>query len=149
MSHDRWPQDLSTTGGQPAATGDGPRLRWNGALGTVGSASPALRLFDVRLDPIGPRATVPHYYHAFGLIGATFRELGWKTPIFFEGAVPISPNARRCNHEGRWLAPIKVRLDPSERVDLAARRPDLVAALRARLDAAAAEAVRPPHSRAA
>jgi hypothetical protein len=32
-------------------------------------------------------------YHAFGLIGTTFRELGWKTLIFLERAVPVSPNA--------------------------------------------------------
>ena len=32
-------------------------------------------------------------YDAFGLIGTTFRELEWKTQIFFERAVPISPNA--------------------------------------------------------
>ena len=32
-------------------------------------------------------------YDAFGLIGTTFRELGWKTLIFFERLVPISPNA--------------------------------------------------------
>jgi hypothetical protein len=30
---------------------------------------------------------------AFGLIGATFRELDWKTLIFVERAAPISPNA--------------------------------------------------------
>ena len=29
----------------------------------------------------------------FGRVGATLRELGWKTPICFERAVPISPNA--------------------------------------------------------
>ena len=28
-------------------------------------------------------------YHAFGLIGTTFRELGWKMLIFFERAVPM------------------------------------------------------------
>jgi hypothetical protein len=32
-------------------------------------------------------------YDVFGLIGATFRELDWETLIFFERAVPISPNA--------------------------------------------------------
>ena len=32
-------------------------------------------------------------YHAFGLIGTTFRELDWKTLIVFERAVSISPNA--------------------------------------------------------
>jgi hypothetical protein len=32
-------------------------------------------------------------YDAFGLIGATFKELDWKTLIFFERAVPINPNA--------------------------------------------------------
>ena len=32
-------------------------------------------------------------YDAFGLIGSTFRELDWKTLIFFESAVPISLNA--------------------------------------------------------
>ena len=32
-------------------------------------------------------------YDAFGLIGTTFRELDWKMLIFFERAVPISPNA--------------------------------------------------------
>jgi hypothetical protein len=32
-------------------------------------------------------------YDAFGLIGTIFRELGLKTLIFFERAVPISPNA--------------------------------------------------------
>ena len=32
-------------------------------------------------------------YDAFGFIGTTFRELDWKTLIFFERAVPISPNA--------------------------------------------------------
>jgi hypothetical protein len=32
-------------------------------------------------------------YDAFGLIGTTFTELDWKTLIFFERAVPISPNA--------------------------------------------------------
>jgi hypothetical protein len=32
-------------------------------------------------------------YDAFGPIGATFRELDWKTPILFERVVPISPNA--------------------------------------------------------
>ena len=32
-------------------------------------------------------------YDAFGLIGTTFRELDWKTLIFFERAGPISPNA--------------------------------------------------------
>ena len=31
---------------------------------------------------------------AFGLIGTTFRELDWRMRIFFERAVPISPNAR-------------------------------------------------------
>ena len=46
-------------------------------------------------------------YDAFGLIGTTFRDLDWKTPIFFERAVPISPNAwyaspsrgRRCSFD--------------------------------------------------
>ena len=37
-------------------------------------------------------------YDAFGLIGTTFRELEWKTRIFFERAVPISPNARQAFH---------------------------------------------------
>ena len=32
-------------------------------------------------------------YDAFGLIGTTFRELDWKTIIFFERAVPVSPSA--------------------------------------------------------
>jgi hypothetical protein len=32
-------------------------------------------------------------YDAFGLIGTTFRELDWKTLIFFERVIPISPNA--------------------------------------------------------
>ena len=35
----------------------------------------------------------PWCYDAFGLIGTTSRELDWKTLIFFEKAVPISPNA--------------------------------------------------------
>jgi hypothetical protein len=35
----------------------------------------------------------PDLRDAFGVIGATFRELDWKTLIFFERAVPISPNA--------------------------------------------------------
>jgi hypothetical protein len=30
-------------------------------------------------------------YDAFGLIGTTFRELDWKTLIFFERAAPIRP----------------------------------------------------------
>jgi hypothetical protein len=34
-----------------------------------------------------------HGYDVFGLIGTTFRELDYKTLIFFERAVPISPNA--------------------------------------------------------
>jgi hypothetical protein len=37
-------------------------------------------------DPLWP-------YDAFGLIGVTFRELDRKTLIFFERAIPISPNA--------------------------------------------------------
>jgi hypothetical protein len=44
--------------------------------------------------------TLPHWrdnritpYDAFGFIGTTFRELERKTLIFFERAVPISPNA--------------------------------------------------------
>jgi hypothetical protein len=32
-------------------------------------------------------------YDAFGVIGTTFRELDWKTQIFFERVVPIRPNA--------------------------------------------------------
>jgi hypothetical protein len=32
-------------------------------------------------------------YDAFGVIGITFRELEWKTLIFFEMAVPIIPDA--------------------------------------------------------
>jgi hypothetical protein len=32
-------------------------------------------------------------YDAFGLVGTTFRELGWKTRMYFERAAPISPNA--------------------------------------------------------
>jgi hypothetical protein len=32
-------------------------------------------------------------YDAFGFIGTTFRELGWKTLIIRERVVPISPNA--------------------------------------------------------
>ena len=32
-------------------------------------------------------------YNAFGLIATTFRELDWQTLIFFDRAVPISPNA--------------------------------------------------------
>jgi hypothetical protein len=32
-------------------------------------------------------------YDAFGLIGATFRQLDWKTLTFFERVAPISPNA--------------------------------------------------------
>ena len=32
-------------------------------------------------------------HDAFGLIGANFGELDWKTPIFRERAAPISPNA--------------------------------------------------------
>jgi hypothetical protein len=47
---------------------------------------------------------------ACGLIGTTFRELGWNTLIFFEGAVPISPNA--CAH-GRMYANLKRRLNVS------------------------------------
>jgi hypothetical protein len=39
------------------------------------------------------RSTRRRTYHALGLIGATFRELGWKTLIFFKRAVPTSPNA--------------------------------------------------------
>jgi hypothetical protein len=41
-------------------------------------------------------------YDAFGLIGTTFRELDWKTLIFFEAAVPISLNdwyAGRCQDD--------------------------------------------------
>jgi hypothetical protein len=34
-----------------------------------------------------------HGYYAFGLIGTAFRELEWKTLIFFERAIPISANA--------------------------------------------------------
>ena len=37
--------------------------------------------------------TIHITYHAFGLIGTTFRELEWKTLIFAERAVPITPNA--------------------------------------------------------
>ena len=66
----------------------------------------------MRLDPrrvprdpgVGPRhadedhadaagVAAPGRCDAFGLIGTTFRELVWKTLIFFERAVPISPNA--------------------------------------------------------
>jgi hypothetical protein len=50
----------------------------------------------------GP-ASDPGYapYDAFGLIGTTFGELEWKTSIFFERAVPISPNAwYRVPHSG-------------------------------------------------
>ena len=32
-------------------------------------------------------------YDAFGVMGTTFRELDWKTLMFFERAVPISPDA--------------------------------------------------------
>jgi hypothetical protein len=39
-------------------------------------------------------------YDAFGLIGTTFRELDWKTLIFFERAVPISPNAWYVSESG-------------------------------------------------
>jgi hypothetical protein len=35
----------------------------------------------------------PEGYVAFALIGTTFRELGWKTLIFFERVVPVSPSA--------------------------------------------------------
>ena len=40
----------------------------------------------------------PHGYDAFGLIGTPFGELEWKAPIFFERAVPISPNAWQASH---------------------------------------------------
>jgi hypothetical protein len=32
-------------------------------------------------------------YDAFGSVGATFRELDWKTQVFFEREDPITPNA--------------------------------------------------------
>jgi hypothetical protein len=38
---------------------------------------------------------------AFGLIGATFRELGWKALISFERAVPMSPNAWTDSRDSR------------------------------------------------
>jgi hypothetical protein len=37
-------------------------------------------------------------YDAFGVIGTTFRELDWKTLIFFERAVPITPNTCYARH---------------------------------------------------
>ena len=42
-------------------------------------------------------------YDAFGLIGTTFRELNWKTPIFFERAVFREPlfesRGRHCSFD--------------------------------------------------
>ena len=44
---------------------------------------------DARVDTY---ARVVICYDAFELIGTTFRVLDWKTLVFFERAVPISPN---------------------------------------------------------
>ena len=44
------------------------------------------------MDTVILQATFPQRCDALGRIGTTFRELEWKTLIFFEGAVPIAPN---------------------------------------------------------
>jgi hypothetical protein len=43
--------------------------------------------------PLPALPPAPTDCDAFGLIGTTFRALDWKTLIFFERAVPMSPNA--------------------------------------------------------
>ena len=63
-------------------------------------------------------------HDAFGLIGTTFKELGWKTLIFFERAVPISPNAL---YPDAWVAVDAVGNGGAARV-----QPHELAALRAR-----------------
>jgi hypothetical protein len=73
--------------------------------------APAPAPRGARAPPPPPRApSAPHHcekhhgrgaqhavrtmrYVRCGVIGTTFRELGWKTLIFFERAVPITPNA--------------------------------------------------------
>jgi hypothetical protein len=51
------------------------------------------KFIEVRLAPAaGPFAFAPAY-DVFGRIGTTFRELDWRALIFFERAVPTSPNA--------------------------------------------------------
>jgi hypothetical protein len=51
---------------------------------------------------------------AFGLIETTFRELDWKTLVFFERAVAISPNTwyvrtrAVCHSSPEYLAPIGI-----------------------------------------
>ena len=45
------------------------------------------------MDTVILQATFPQRCDALGRIGTTIRKLDWKTPIFFEGAVPIAPNA--------------------------------------------------------
>ena len=41
---------------------------------------------------------------AFGVLGATARELEWKTPKFSGGAVPKTPNASYCHYVGVLLS---------------------------------------------
>ena len=82
--------------------------RWPRKLQTrVRNFDQAVRFFTPR-----QRYVLQHHsqkrqrYDAFGLIGTTFRALGWKTLIFFERAVSISPNAwgLPC-YWPAWLAP--------------------------------------------
>ena len=74
------------------------------------------------------RSTATH--DAFGLIGTTFRELGRKTLIFFERAVPISPNTRPGAGELAQMKPTGTLINVArgEVVD----QPALVAALASR-----------------
>jgi hypothetical protein len=58
--------------------------------------SPAARLPNVGLKIEAScihMSSAARTYVAFGVIGTTFRELEWKTIIFFERVVPITPNA--------------------------------------------------------
>ena len=56
-----------------------PPLTWRLSEATTPTGWPSKRVKAVTYD-------------AFGLIGTTFRELDWQTLIFFERAIPISPN---------------------------------------------------------
>jgi hypothetical protein len=74
-------------------------LRWGGKSFRKGRADRGQAIIDFAFSAavITPGETrcvdVAWWCDAFGLIGAAFRELDWKVLIFFESAVPISPNA--------------------------------------------------------
>jgi hypothetical protein len=53
-------------------------------------------------------------YEAFGVFGTIFRELEWKTPIFYWRAIPETPNASRTDVLRQVFAEAGGALDRAE-----------------------------------